>query len=409
MTTDFYHERDCRVCSGSLETILHLGDLHPSNFLQPHEVPLPPTPFDLCACEACQMVQLRHTVDPDLMFRKYWYLSGINESMRRELTDVMVSAAARVPLQPYDLVIDVGANDGTLLKNYAKDIIKIAFEPALNLHETLRPHTNMLVSDYFPRGLSQLDNIDGKVKILTSIACFYDLDEPGLFVEAVKRLLAPDGVWVVQFQDWDQMQKASAFDNICMEHLCYYSLGSFARLIAPFGLRVVDAERRAINGGSYRLYVMHDTHMQLMRVGELAVGEEGCEDWDTFSQFAWRCTEAKKQIQAITQPKRHRGIVDVYGASTKFNTLAQWCGLDSTIIRQAWERSPDKVGLRTVGTNIPIVSETTGRVAPPDGLLVGIWQFRDTVIARERQFLEQGGAMIFPLPEVDIVTEDAVA
>lgn len=409
MTTDFYQPRDCRICDGALETILHLGDLHPSNFLRPEEQPLPPMPHDLCACEACQTVQLRHTVDPDLMFRKYWYLSGINEAMRRELTDVTVSAIQRAPLQPGDRVIDIGANDGTLLKNYARDILKIAFEPARNLHETLRPHADFLVSDYFPRGLEQLEDLTGKIKIVTSIACFYDLDEPATFVAAVKRLLTPDGIWVVQFQDWNQMQLATAFDNICTEHLVYYSLASFERLIAPHGLRVIDAELRPINGGSYRLYVTHATTAPWKRVEALRELEDGCESWDTFSQFAWRCGEAKKQIQAILNPKRHRGIVDVYGASTKFNTLAQWCELDGSIIRQAWERSIDKLGLRTVGTDIPIVSEAAGRAAPPDGLFVGIWQFRESVIARERQFLTQGGAMIFPLPEVDIVTEAAVA
>jgi NDP-4-keto-2,6-dideoxyhexose 3-C-methyltransferase len=402
-------ERSCRICHGQLETFLHLGDLHPSNFLKPDEQPLDPLPYDLCACVDCRTVQLRHTINPDLMFRKYWYLSGINESMREELADVAESGLRMASVQNNDIIIDIGANDGTLLACCPKYVSKIAFEPALNLNDVLHHHANLVIADYFPRGLRGLDYLDGKVKLITSIACLYDLDEPGLFVEAIKRILHPEGIWIVQFQDWDQMQKATAFDNIVHEHLVYYSLASFERLIAPYGLSVIDAELRKINGGSYRLYVSHNQNRRVSlspNVDALRMIEEGCEDWQTFNKFAWRCEEIRKQIRATIDAYIFRNrVIDVYGASTKFNTLAQWCGLKHPYIRQAWERSPDKFGLRTAGTNIPIVDEAAGRMDPPDALIVGIWQFRDSVLKREASYLAAGGTIIFPLPKVDIVSE----
>lgn len=402
-----YTERSCRVCSGPLDTILDLGHLHPSGFLRPEEEPLPKVPHDLCVCGHCRLVQLRHTMEPDLMFRQYWYLSGINETMREELADIAAQVQRRVGLQPSDYIIDIGANDGTLLAAYPP-CVKIGFEPAHNLRETLAQHASIVVPDYFPAGLEPVAHLVGAVKAIHAIACFYDLDDPLTFLSAVARLLHPDGVFVLQFQDWHQMQQATAFDNICTEHLFYPSLAAVERMATRVGLRVVDAEIRSINGGSYRLYLMHaETHrVPSPNVSALEHLEHGCEDWETFDQFGWRCLQARGQIQAFIETIP--GTIDLYGASTKGNTLLQWVGLDKSRIRQSWERSPAKFGLRTPGTNIPIVNETIGRMDPPDALLAVIWQFRESILRREAAYLDNGGQLLFPLPRVDMVRADYV-
>lgn len=402
--TTLYRERSCRVCAGELESILDLGALHPSGFLRPDEAPLSPVPHDLCVCVECRLVQLRHTVEPDLMFRQYWYLSGINEVMCEELADIVAKVCERIPLTTHDSVVDIGANDGTLLAAYPENLTKIGFEPALNLNDALHRYADITIADYFPRGLAQMGaRVAGTAKVITAIACFYDLDDPITFLRAVAELLHPEGIFVVQFQDWHQMQQATAFDNICTEHLFYPSLAAIERMAQRVGLVVVDGERRAINGGSLRLYLQHEGR----RLGSHSVEalrhlEEGCEDWDTFQRFGWRCREVRRQIQSAVAAADVSGIVDVYGASTKFSTLAQWCRLGGSL-RQAWERSPAKFGRRTPGTNIPIVDEVVGRLDPPDALLLGIWQFRDAVLRRERQYLDQGGTVLVPLPVVDIV------
>ena len=399
---DLYRERTCRVCAGELDTILDLGALHPSGFLRSEEQPLPRVPHDLCVCPHCKLVQLRHTVDPDVMFRQYWYLSGVNEVMREELADIVAKVQDRLNLTSEDLVMDIGANDGTLLSAYRPGPLKVAFEPARNLNEELHRHASVVISDYFPRGLRELTHVDHCAKVITAVACFYDLDDPSAFLKAIADTLHPEGVFIVQFQDWDQMQQANAFDNICTEHLFYPSLASLERMLEPHGLAVIDAELRKINGGSYRLWIGHKTNEWVSpNVDALRMIEEGCEAWETFDRFAYRCRAVKTQIQGFLSDTP--GSIDIYGASTKFNTLAQWCGIDHRVVRQAWERSPAKFGLRTAGTNIPIVNEVVGRMDPPDVLFVGIWQFRDAVLQREHRYLAEGGTMIFSLPRVDIV------
>lgn len=403
-----YEERSCRLCGGILDSILDLGELALSDFVE-KDKPLQRAPLDLCACVDCTLVQLRHTTNPDLMFRKYWYLSSINETMRDELADIVQKALELVPLERGDVVVDVGANDGTLLSAYPEGIVRIGYEPALNLQEALRQHATITVPRYFPdTGGRLMNTFERQVKILTSIAMFYDLDEPKHFVDAVARALHPNGVWIVQFQDLDQMTKATAFDNICHEHLVYYSLETFEDLIFRSGLKVVKAERRAINGGSYRLYVRHYQHDADPSVDALRHIESGCQEWTRFYHFGWAAGEVKKQIRGtLTHLLATGKTVDIYGASTKFNTLAQWCGIDGELVRQAWERSPAKFGLRTV-TGIPIVNEVEGRLDPPDALFVGIWQFRDAILKREASYLAGDGrrAFIFPLPHVEIVMED---
>jgi hypothetical protein len=410
-------DKACRVCGGRLDTLLSLGDLYPSHFRLPSE-PLPSKiPLDYCACRICRLVQLRHTVEADALFRQYWYLSGVNEVMRAELADVVRMGLVYVGApRAGEYVLDVGANDGTLLAEYDRQapdahILRVAVEPADNLQAALATHCEIRLHGFFPaccaNPLANYKNLEGHVKILTSIACVYAADDPRSFVTMVRRLLHHDGVWIVQFQDLHQMTEATAFDNITYEHLIYYSLASFGRLLEGSGLRIVSVDRRAINGGSLRLYIRHAGFPAGRSVDELLQAEQGCEDWDTLVRFGWRVGVITGQIRAAVEAvQRSGGVIDGYGASTKFNTLAQVVGLGPGELRQIWERSPEKVG-RLMATGVPIVSEEDGRLDPPAALLAGLWQFRDHVIAREAEYLAEGKAMIFPLPAVDIVKRTA--
>lgn len=397
-------ERQCRACASPLDSVLNLGNMALSSFPLEHTpTNLPSAPLDLCRCTTCGLVQLRHTVSPDTMFREYWYQSGVNETMRAELRQVVASAVNRFGQLPQgSVVVDVGANDGTLLSAYTGlclhgcDIKRVAFEPATNLKAKLRRHCNE-VHDYFPSPALPSHS----VTILTSIACFYAVDDPVAFVRAVDDALTDDGIWVVQFQDLHQMLEATAFDDICHEHLFYPSLASVERLLAPFDLKIIDAEHRRINGGSLRLTISRRWQRVLPRVDKLSEIEAGCEDLATLTAFAQRVCDIRAEICWLLKSRMDK-VIDVYGASTKGNTLLQLCRLGPSDIRQAWERSPEKWGRHTI-TGIPIVSEEVGRSKPPDLLFVLIWQFRDAIIARERDYLKAGGKLLFPLPRVELV------
>lgn len=396
----------CRLCGGRLDPVLQLGDFALAAFPLPGDPPTPTAPLDVVICASCRLVQLRHTVARDQLYRHYWYRSGINEAMRTELTSVVSAALLTVSLYSDDVVLDVGANDGFLLSQYqamGRRPMRIAFEPAYNLSEAVGAHAEVVIGDYFPQPVVLPDEWQRVVKILTSIACVYDIDDPLAFVREVDRLLHPDGVWIVQFQDLAQMIAAIAFDNICHEHLTYWSLTSFTDLLDRSGtdLQVTHVERRAINGGSLRILVRRRFQPADQTVEPLLAAERPLLGWQALDRFAWRVREARKQIQGAVQAVADR-TVDLYGASTKGNTLCQFVGLGPDRIRQAWERNPDKVG-RLTATGVPIVSEEVGRADPPDLLVPLIWQFRESLLQREAAYLAGGGRILFPLPVVDLV------
>lgn len=402
----------CRVCDGPLRLVLDLGPVRVSAFPLPGEPDSLLAPLTLMRCGNCHLVQLHDAVDPALLYQEYWYRSGVNETMVAELRDVVEHAITWVQgLSDDDTVVDIGANDGTLLGMYpGKDLMpalrRIAYEPAWTFMTPLLQVADIVVPWAFPiTAPGGYRTPSACAKIVTSIACFYDLNHPVAFAEEVARILRKEGVWIIQLQDLHQMIEATAFDNICHEHVTYLSVEAIEQIVARAGLQVVHVEPRRINGGSVRVYVMH----QGMRDRSLATvewlaKEAGCAGPARLDAFADAVQRRIVQIREVVGYAKSQGAtIDLYAASTKANTLLQAAGLGRDQIRQAWERSPEKWGRETVGGRIPIVGEAEGRATPPDFLLIGAWQFADAFLQREAAYLAGGGQVILPLPAVEVV------
>jgi hypothetical protein len=314
-----------------------------------------------------------------------------------------------VRLEPGDIVLDIGANDGTLLRAYDRyDITRVGFEPAENLLAEAKMGTDLIVTDYFTARDFERHFEGRRAKIVTAIAMFYDIEEPHAFVEDIAEILAPDGVFVVQFAYLVNMLDTNGFDNINHEHVGYYSLEVMDRLVRSHGLVVRDAEINAVNGGSIRLYIGHDNGFeeQSGRVTDMLAAERELRlgSSETYRQFADRIADLKAGIRRFVFEELDNGkVFHVYGASTKGNTILQYLDLGSRHFAMAADRTPQKWGLRTVATDIPIVSEETSRAARPDYLFVLPWHLRQSFVARESEFLASGGRMLFPLPTPVVV------
>lgn len=411
----------CRVCEGSFEPVLSLGNQYVSNFISPGEPDGVKTPLELVLCRRCRLLQLRHTAPSELMYQNYWYRSGTNETMRKALADIATKSELLIHLKENDSVLDIGCNDGTLLAAYNNaHIYKIGFDPAENLATYSRRIAHRLIVGYFESEAYFRDpELAGRrPRIVTSIAMFYDLEDPNRFVRDVKAVMHPDGLWIVQMSYLPLMLKTNEIGNICHEHLEYYSLQSFEHLLGRHDFEVVDVELNDINGGSIRAYIRNrsadpsafadGTYRELAveRVRALREQEHlmGLDNIQTYKEFAVWADRIKKDVTDFIKDQVGGGKkVYIYGASTKGNTLLQYYGLDSGLITAAAERNPDKWGKMTVGTHIPIVSEKEARAARPDFFLVLPWHFIEEFQAREKDYLLSGGKFIVPMPHFMLI------
>lgn len=409
----------CRVCGlKNLIPILSLGQLYVSNFVESGADSEEKHPLDLVLCNkqagGCGLLQLRHTVSPKKMYRNYWYRSGVNKTMTEELTAIAKTAEKITRPAVGDMAVDIGCNDGTLLRAYeTKNLVTIGFEPAENLISYAARGTSHIFNDFFRRETFAKKFGDKKAKIITAIAMFYDLDRPNEFVADIKKMLDRGGVFIIQMSYVPSMLSQNAFDNICHEHLEYYGLNSLDALLSRHGLEIFDVELNEVNGGSFRAYIRHtgtnvggERQGREERVAELVASEHvlKLDKKETYDQFANRVALLRKKthdfiVTGVSCGKK----VYVYGASTKGNTLLQYYGLDSSLITAAAERNPIKWNKKTIGTAIPIISEEQARQEKPDYFLVLPWHFLPEFLEREKEYRASGGKFIVPLPEFKVI------
>jgi NDP-4-keto-2,6-dideoxyhexose 3-C-methyltransferase len=413
--------RTCRVCEGELDSILSLGDQYVSDFPKPEDGDGTAAPLDLVLCRRCRLLQLRHTVPGDLMYRNYWYRSGTNQTMRDALADIAHKAETLIHLKDGDAVLDIGCNDGTLLAAYETGgITRIGVDPARNLADHSRKVADHVLVGFFDSEtfLAEEHVRDFRPRIVTSIAMFYDLEDPRKFVRDVKDVMHPEGLWIVQMSWLPLMLREHELGNICHEHLEYYSLQSFEYLLRLEEFEVVDVEVNMINGGSMRAYIRNKaadpenfadaTYRQLAhaRVQSLRDQEASLElgERAPYEEFAFWAERIKGDVVSFVRSQVSDGKrVYVYGASTKGNTVLQYYGLDASIITAAVERNRDKWGRVTVGTRIPIISEDQARAEKPDFFLVLPWHFLREFQQREAEFLRGGGRFIVPAPHFALI------
>lgn len=404
-----------------MEELFTLGNLYVSDFLKDGESPRGGSvEMKMMLEPETGAVRLENTAPLDTMYGKYWYRSGINNTMKKELSSIVGSITEVVKLKENDLWIDIACNDGTLLSYVPQSLIKVGIDPVDDsFKQESEKHSNLIIQDYFSAKVFQESKFGGlKAKVITTIAMFYDLDEPKKFVNDIVEVLDDNGVWVLQLSYTPLMIEQLAFDNICHEHVYYYSLFNIRKMFKECGIDIVDVQLNDTNGGSFRIYCMKENSDKTkfgtqpyrdvcnFRINSVLEYEKTLklDEPEIWNDFYRRINELKDKTVSFIKEERAKGkVIWGYGASTKGNTLLQYFGLDNTLIDGIAERSVYKFGHKTVGTEIPIFSEDEMRKAKPDYLLVLPWHFINEFVERESDFLKSGGKFIVPCPTFSII------
>lgn len=395
--------KKCRLCNHPrLKKIYNFGDFYVSNFVNFANIKKGiKAPLSLVYCVNCKLLQLEHSAPQELMYRKfYWYRSGVTKTMRDSLYELYTDIKKKCKLKKKDLILDIGANDGTFLNYFKKDgIVTVGCEPAKNLQKDLNKNCNIVINDFWSKeSYEKIFKSKSilKPKVITAIGMFYDLEDPSKFIKDAADILHDDGIFVAQLMCLHSMLEENDLGNICHEHLEFYSYSSLKYLFEKNGLKIFRITKNNVNGGSYRIYCKKNIKKSVSYKEKTSLKDVQNfikrikKNKDTFLNFFKMCLKKEKKVF-------------LYGASTKGNTLLQYYKLNSSHIKYAAERSPEKWGKYTIGTGIKIISENEARQLNPDYFFVMPYAFIDEFIKREKKWIKKGGEFILPYPKFKLV------
>lgn len=401
-----------------------LGKIYPSDFLLPEEQPLcPPVELKL-VLDDDGIVKLSEMAPADKLWgSRYWYSSSISGVMKEQLKDVVREVLSVLPkiYEPY--WVDIAGNTGYMLSQVPDNFYKINIDPVLENPEYLKEAKNNcdeVVPKYFT-AFDYFQRENTKADVVSCVSMFYDLQHPEMFLKDVYEIMNDNALFVLQMSYSPLMIKQLEFANICHEHARYYSFFNLKTLLEKHNFRLMDVSLNNTNAGSFRVFAMKkdaditkfgsQTHRDVceFRMKSLLEYEKtlALDEVTTWRCFFNEIEELKeKSVSFIKEQVANGKTIYGYGASTKFNTTLQYFGLDYTLIKAIAERSPAKYGRRTIGSNIPIISEEEMRLEKPDFLLLGPAHFLSEFMERERELLLSGTQFICIMPEFKLITKN---
>ena len=418
MITEFNH---CRLCGNPKLTPVVDLKTQPLScvYVAPTEADPMASPLEVVRCDttadpsACGLAQLRHSADVSKMYgATYGYRSSTSPTMSSHLAGKTRTLAKLVGLQPGDRVLDIGCNDGTLLNAYGREsgFARFGIDPSSVKFRDNFDDDIEVMYELFSASTARRLSGGGLYRAISSIAMFYDLDDPVAFARGIAASLALDGVWCVEQAYLPEMLKKMIYDQIMHEHVTYFALGQMDRVCKAAGLRIVDCELNEINGGSFSLLICHDDAAypsQVAKLDALRAAEQPLFDGSAYETFKIRMQAHRDEVRELLGLIRASGkTIYGYGASTKGNIQLQYCGIGPGDLAAICDKQEMKNGLQTPGTRFNIVSQDAARAAKPDYFYVLIWHLRREIILDELAFLERGGKLVFPLPRLHLVDKD---
>ncbi len=405
----------CRLCGSPLLTALwSFGETPLANaYLRVDQLQEPEftAPLAVVRCDDCHLVQLRHTVPPELLFRNYLYMSSTSPVFVAHFEAYARHLVERFELRPDTLVVDVGSNDGILLKPLgARGVRVLGIEPAARIAALAAAEGIETIAEFLTPNLARaLRQKHGGAAVVTANNVFAHTPDIEGFALSVRELLAPDGSFVFEVQYLGDLLEKNLFDIVYHEHLCYYHATPLIPFFARLDMDVFDVRRVRAHGGSIRVFVQRadGPHRKEEGVVEILADEHarGLDTSPPYRDFADRIAENKHTVQELLGNLKAAGKHIVgYGAAAKATTLLSVFGIGAETLDYVVDDDKKmKQGMYMPGTHVPIVPPDRLYADRPEYCLILAWNFAEPIMRNHARFTEQGGRFIVPAPEPRIV------
>ena len=402
----------CRNCKKkSFSLISKIGDQPISSIFLEKKRYIKNYSLNLFECNYCKLIQLSKIPGlQDMYGSTYGYKTSISGLMVKHLKNKFNRIKKLKILQQNPNILDIGSNDGTFLNFFANDLKKknlTGIDPSANAFTKSYNKKIKVIVNFFNKESIKNYFKNIKFSVITSFAMFYDVEDPNSFCKNIYKLLDKNGIWVLEFSYFPLLLKNLTYDQICHEHVMYYTLNTFNNIIKKNKLKIIDYSLNEINGGSIEILCSKkNSNIKAMKtkIDKILIEEKKISNKD-YDKFNLRIQNSKKNLQLFLKNIKKKEIIG-YGASTKGNVILNYCGISNKNIPFICDANPTKIGKFTPGSHIPIISKIKMRKINPKYLLVLIWSFRSEVIEQEKKFIKKGGKLLFPLPDFHIVDKD---
>jgi len=403
----------CRVCKGSnLDKVLTLGPTPLANaFLTKDQLNVPEYfyPLDICFCNNCGFIQLSHVISPEVLFGNYVYVSSTSSVFINHFKQMADYVFPKF-LRKDSLVIDIGSNDGILLKPFKNLGAKVlGIEPASHIARIAEKSGIETISEFFSVQLAKrIVKQKGQADIVTATNVFAHIDDLDEVIKGLKILLHKNGIFIMEAPYLIDFIEKRYFDLVYHEHLSYWSINSLIVLFKRFNMIVFDIQKVSVHGGTIRVYVKKakGKHKTEKSVNEFLDQEKKMKltEKKTYVDYANLVLENKVKLVTLLADLKIKGkTIAAYGAPAKGNTLLNYFGIGPEILDYVVDDSSWKQGLYTPGKRIPVVSSKTLYENKPDYLLILAWNFAESIMKMHDKYKKLGGKFIIPVPKPKII------